>query len=154
MSQTNRTSWLAGFMDGEGSFYVARTTTVRRGVRYLSYRPRVSAVNTHESTMALVTELLSAYGAVHVSVKSEQDRRKRRYQSELTSWESCLSACLGLSDHLVTKQEQALLLADWCTHRVRLFDVDGRFRVGFSEQDHKWYEQLRRLNARAGSEYV
>jgi len=138
--------WLAGFMDGEGSFYVAKTTV--RG--YTSFRPRVSVVNTHQAAIDHAEELfgrLAKTTVVRRRIRKATANRKARHGVDICSWEGVYNISKSLLPYLVIKREAALTLIDWAEYRLPKLQT-RKFQTGFDETDVEFYERLRVLNKR------
>jgi hypothetical protein len=153
----DRLIWLAGFLDGEGSFFASRVTLKKGNGDYLSYRPRVFGCNTHRPTMDVVVAVFENYGKTHQTTKhnvNSSGGSRAVYHANITTWEGCRDFCRDIAPFLVTKREQAEILAEWASDRLARYERFGKFRTGFNDDDHAWYNRLRVLNARGGTEYA
>jgi hypothetical protein len=133
--------WLAGFVDGEGSFYVTKRT--RNG--HTHFAPAVTVSGTHLETLEFVHSLLSPYGAHLVNKKGRTS--KPCYAVVVCNWEGCLAVSAMLLPFLRTKRAHATKLVEWGRHRVSLRDQHGgKYNAPFSESEHVFYDELKRLN--------
>ncbi|GAC1663353.1 MAG: hypothetical protein NVS9B15_26420 [Acidobacteriaceae bacterium] len=109
-------AWLAGFMDGEGSFCLRKNNG---GWKYP--QPLVTVTNTHKPTIDHTIEVLNFLGLAH----HIQYREKASSLSKLPSWQisvtgpkRCKRWCETLLPYLVTKQVKADALLEWCIERL------------------------------------
>ncbi len=147
MDREQEIAWLAGFIDGEGSFFVTRTHS--RG--YLSYRPCMAVSNTYIPVMAYINDLLKDYGAISRSRTKNRTSTGRKELEEVSvrSWSGCAKACALLLPYLKVKQMQAAILYEWCCFRTALMTGPaGRVGNPFQDCEHVWYDQLKALNRR------
>jgi hypothetical protein len=54
-------NWLAGFVDGEGCFYIARIATRKKGVEYVNYRCAFT-IGLRDDDRAIIEEIRNTFG--------------------------------------------------------------------------------------------
>lgn len=110
-------SWLAGFLDGEGSFVIVRESGGR-------LQPRIQVANTHIATLSRVQEMLTRLGLPHYVGWKQGGRRadgydrKRQWVIMATGLKRTARWCQALLEYLVTKREQAELMLEFCNSRL------------------------------------
>jgi len=131
-------AWVAGFMDGEGSFVVAiNNSTI--SARH-SYSPKVSVGNTHKPSLDY---LVSLYGGKVCLHHKGSHKSKIVYQWYCPK-ESMLTFLTDISSYIRIKRPQVLLLLEFLSlgighSGVRMPDEDWNLRRDI-------YEKLRYLN--------
>jgi hypothetical protein len=118
-------SWLAGFIDGEGSFHFRRHAGKRAG-GFNYYYPAIRISNTHEGTLATVTAILDRSGLEYLvywrhpknGTKSSWDIEARKGAASTKAWLETLIP------HLRTKRSQAEDVLEFL--RLRAADTTRR----------------------------
>jgi hypothetical protein len=95
-------SYIAGFIDGEGTIRFQRTGKYRR------LQPMVSVTNTHKGILDEIASFLG-YGTV-IFCKANNPRSKDYYHLLITGTERLGHLLDGIFTHLVIKKEQAKLM--------------------------------------------
>ena len=113
MKETDK-AWLAGIIDGEGCISLFRRSTY--------YVPSVKIANTNEKLINRCKEILDSAGIEYSVRYSDRGERK----NAKPAWEICLEsrprvvAILTLIfPYLVSKDEQAKLVLNWCSKSKR-----------------------------------
>jgi intein/homing endonuclease len=105
-------AYLAGIMDGEGSFSIARggrKPDPEHGHPngYINWQLKISIGNTNENLHAWLLENVG--GAKYLGHKSKTDKHKSGYNWQLHGKENMKEFIEGVLPYLVLKKEQALL---------------------------------------------
>lgn len=136
------TSWLAGFIDGEGCFMMRKQAgAYMKRINFVHYRPCIRICNTHMPTLDRVTEILKVHELpVHVS------HRKYTNPKYLPAWDVEVAGIKRaakwlplLIPFLYTKKEQAELMLEFC--ESRLSSIVGN---GYSTRELAILEYFRR----------
>lgn len=137
-------SWLAGFMDGEGSFVI-----IKSGGRI---QPRVQVNNTHYPTLSWLTEKLTVLGLPHyVGTKKgglhkhDPYNRKQQWVIMVAGFKRSIRWCQALLPYLVTKRRQAELLLEFCHSRLSN-ENDWKKKKIILPREAEIMEQLRSAN--------
>ncbi len=111
------TGWLAGFMDGEGCFNF--TERREKGQRN-SWRPIVTIVNTHVSTLEKCVSILDAAGVAHYIRWYNPNNPKYawRWDLQIAGHKRLLRLLNWITPHLFTKQKQAEGILDFLNLRA------------------------------------
>lgn len=118
MTKQSKFSYLAGFMDGEGSFSIVKTFSVQRKrdgskQKYVTYKCMVSVCNTNKEVMDWIA--LTFGGKVLTgSNKNRNPKYKTRYAWFRTSHEDIEKFTLGVLPYLIVKRKQALIALEFC----------------------------------------
>ena len=118
MTKQSKFSYLAGFMDGEGSFSIVKTFSVQRKrdgskQKYVTYKCMVSVCNTHKGVMDWIAE---TFGGKVLTGNNENrnPKYKTRYAWFRTSHEDIEKFTLGILPYLIVKRKQALVALEFC----------------------------------------
>ena len=118
MTKQSKFSYLAGFMDGEGSFSIVKTFSVqwkRDGSKhkYVTYKCMVSVTNTHKGVMDWIAK---TFGGKVLTGNNENrnPKYKTRYSWFRTSHEDIEKFTLGILPYLIVKRNQALIALEFC----------------------------------------
>ena len=113
MTKQNKFSYLAGFMDGEGTFAVVKTFSVQRKPdgskkRYVVYKLNISVCNTNKEVMDWIA---LNFGGKPLPGSNENipSHYKTRYAWHVTHRDKQKNLIIGLLPYLVAKKEQAKL---------------------------------------------
>lgn len=134
--------WLAGFIDGEGSFSLTREKDLRKGPNYYSYRPVLQISNTHE----VVNEIKMMLNCGHVSKVFKTEKHQLCYHFSLANSKQLAWVLGKIIPHLRVKQSQATYLLLYVEHRQSINGM-GRYKPHDSFTN-KTHEKLRLLNLR------
>lgn len=104
-------SWLAGFIDGEGHFFIQKNRSENGGFRYY---PRLCATNTDKYTLDCIR--LTYGGSVLGTVNKPHVGHKRAYRWWL-SGEKAGDLAQKLLNYMVTKKAQCRLFVKFCRYR-------------------------------------
>lgn len=146
-------AWLAGILDGEGAVYIGRSFQKKRAI----YSPDIRVEMVHEPTVDRVCSIYRQLGAA--CTKKSLPMRNRRHRPRHIVWmkghESILRVCKAVRPFLVTKAQQAQLVAEFCRLRLkarfRKFekrDSRGRLTTSYSTREPILYAKVRTLNKR------
>ena len=111
MTKQSKLSYLAGFMDGEGTFAIVKTYSVQRKSdgskkRYVVYKLNISVCNTNKEVMDWIA---FNFGGKPLpgSNENRKPHYKTRYAWHVTHRDKQKNLILGLLPYLVAKKEQA-----------------------------------------------
>jgi len=111
-------AWMAGFLDGEGSFMIQISQEGKsRGIRY---RPKVTVVNTHEPSIQWCARLFEQMGVgAHVNpvLRARLPQHRQTWHIQVNGHKRCLTLLNHVEEYLVTKRLQASVLREfieWC----------------------------------------
>lgn len=118
MTRQSKLSYMAGFMDGEGSFSITKTYSVQRKAdgskqKYLVYKLWVSVTNTNREVMDWVAKNFGGK-VLTGSNKSRNPKYKTRYTWALSSFKDIEKFTIGILPYLIVKRQQALLTVEFC----------------------------------------
>lgn len=107
-------SWLAGFIDGEGSFCFVLMSGER-------WQPRIQIANTHYPTLEPITRILDRLGLPYYVGHKRSDlypspdkyRRKAQWVIMAVGIKRTERWCRVLLDYLITKRMQAELMLEF-----------------------------------------
>ena len=141
-NQQERLSWLAGFIDGDGTMSYGRYLTDR-------IRPGIGIVNTHVKTLPVVTALLDEVGIAYYVKWSEYKTGDGQLRSVWRLNVDGLKRVKRLLElilpYLVTKSEQGRLLYEYCKSRLDISrggDPKLMHRRTYSEYEVSLIKQL------------
>ncbi len=132
IKETDR-AWLAGIIDGEGC-----VSLIRRGTYYV---PSVKIANTNEKLILRLKEILNLAGVeyfIRLSDRGQRINAKPCWEIALESRPRVIAVLELAMPYLVAKNEQALLVMDWCSK--------GRRKA--TETQELFIDNIRRLNHR------
>ena len=137
-------SYLAGFIDGEGSIGLNKELDKRKGPRYFHYRPSLQIVNTHEGVMKFIHQQLGYGDYRHVG----ENRRHHRgiYRVAVRNQGYLLELLKCLLPYLIIKRRQAELLVEYIEQRQNAW-AKG-WHKPTTARDHEIFKELRILNLR------
>lgn len=105
MWTSEQISYLAGFIDGEGTIYIS---TRKTKLGYISYYPRFQAVNTNKEVMEWI---LKTFGGLLYTKDRSSYNKKWRVQYEWYTTRALIDELLPLIlPYLIVKRPQAELM--------------------------------------------
>lgn len=110
-------AWLAGIMDGEGSFLISVNSTHR------SIYPRISVTNTNKYMIEKIIDIIEKIGIEHWNVKvriPKKDTWKTNIQISIITAKRVLLFTNSILPYLIAKKENALLVKEFCESRISL----------------------------------
>ncbi len=134
--------YIAGFMDGEGSFYLCEDK--RKNCK--RFKPHISIANTNELVMQLIGHTLRSW-CIDCVVRYQKPQRagwKHQYVLAINSQESIYLLCGILVKKLVVKQHNAELLLEF----TMLRKIEGERGRQFYKREVEIYEEMLVLNKR------
>jgi hypothetical protein len=119
MTKQNKLSYLAGFMDGEGTFAIVKTFSIQRKPdgskkRYIVYKLNISICNTNKEVMDWITFNFGGK-SLPGSNENRKPHYKTRYAWHVTHRDKQKNLILGLLPYLVAKKEQAKISLQFIT---------------------------------------
>ncbi len=142
--------WLAGFIDGEGSFIlqVSKERRWKNGTFGIRLRPKVTIANTHKPTMDFIAGLLKQLniGCQFNIVKRKiyNPKHHQGYTISINGHKRSLKLIKLLLPYLVTKWEQAKLVEQFIEWRLTL--PKDAWTGGYAEKAKEYVIKLRELN--------
>ena len=146
-------AWLAGFIDGEGSFMVVylggkrlRKEYRERGIFYIA--PRIVIANTDQPVLTVIQKILNDHGLPHhVSqnergVQQDGSVRKDYWDIRVQGMKRCLKWCKIIIPHLRLKQDQAQAMLRLIELRLNAKNGD-LMKNGYSPEEKALIESLR-----------
>lgn len=119
-------AWIAGFMDGEGTFCLSRHSQ-----RRFPY-PQISVNNTHYPTLSSLTDALERLELPHyvahkngAYVGPDGYKRKPQWSIQMFGHKRCEKWCRALIPYLVTKREDAELMLEYIHSRMSRNPMKG-----------------------------
>ena len=134
-------AYFAGLFDGEGCISINKTSGGKRKYKRFGFQLRTSVTNTNLEVLYALQEKYG--GKVYIREKSNA----RSYGNWITVSNQCINPLSLWLPHLIIKKNQATVALDFQSNRKT------------NKTDEEWqndlfaYEQIRKLNARYGSEY-
>ena len=131
----DKLSYLGGIIDGEGTISIVRRTTY--------YVPHVCIPNTNETLISFCKEILDE---LEIKYCVEYKDRKKLVNSKpcwvirIEGKERVGKFLEIISNYVVSKKEQATLVANWCNFKGR--------RRNLTTTDLNMINNIRQLNAR------
>ena len=132
IKETDR-AWLAGIVDGEG--YISLTR------RHTYYVPCVKIANTNEKLIQRCKDILDMAGIEYCIGYSDRGERKNAKPSWSIAMESrprVVAVLQLIEPYLVSKNEQAKLVMNWCSKSKRKT----------TETKELFIDNIRKLNQR------
>ena len=137
-------AYIAGFMDGEGTFTIARRRAVS-GPSHWLYQPNISVAQTDQGIVDWLAE--------NIGVPSMRTWRRKSgnardaLQLMITGCGHIIDFSTQLLPYLRLKQKHALILVEFCRSRLESNKKAVPLR-GFTEHQVGLYSELRLLNHR------
>jgi len=139
-------AWLAGFLDGEGSFHAAvyRSAGLRAKGRRKLYRPVIKVINTHIPTLNYVTGILDEMELpYHVYWRHpENPKWSTSWGVEVAGFKRCLRWTQAFKDYVLTKREDVENMLEWC-HLTLVRPLQGKTPIQYSPHEEKLISSLR-----------
>ena len=132
-------NYIAGFLDGEGCFTIIKTARQRA-------HPVIEVANTDILVMQLLYHTLESWG-IHCYLYKRLGRRENQQDSwelRINNMDDIHTICVILKDKLVTKQQQAAILAEFTGLRM----IEGRQGNVFTERQKELRRNIQELNKR------
>jgi len=142
-SAGNTVSWLAGFIDGEGSIGFDKTS--KKDFHY----PHVIITSTHKPTIERVVEILSAIGVQCWVTKHtvKNPKHKQDWNVIIRGLKRVKPLLDIIIPHLFTKREQAQAILDFTNYRLSLPS-----HTPYGGKEKSIIARLHQLNHRGPSE--
>lgn len=136
--------WIAGIMEGEGSFMITRTTS-RKNTQ--GYTPRIYVVNTDYSMISKLED----YAGGYVYRRSPQSgTHNEKWSIQWSGKKECTWILTKIMPYLQTdsKKIQAQLLLEFCA--FYRFSMGKSLTAAELEQRDRYYRELRLAKGRLG----
>lgn len=132
-NQQEMTSWLCGFIDGEGSF-----SNTRRG------GCKVNISNTELDAIELCCDILTQLGIFYTVHNQKRSNRKRIYTIAIQGWENCFHLYNAIKDFGLCRIDElkAIVSSSEITREttanlhwmIGVFEADGTFHISCSKR--------------------
>ena len=141
-------AWLAGFWDGEGTITIFE---VHESNKKTKLTPSISVVNTNETQMARVIEILDNIGVnMHYHLRKNANKKAKDCYILQTRNMAQIERLLTLiHPYLAGKQHLATLVLHYVRSRMGL---PKRTHNGYTADEVELMLEVRRLNSRGASE--
>ncbi len=154
LTKSQKLAWLAGFMDGEGSFMLMRTKRTKK--RNLYVWACITIPSTDRFVLEEVEKILKFSINVKSSLITERRRRpncKQVYVLRISNIRNTYHLCRVLVPFLVLKKERAGLMLEYLTSRLSrggtLYRPVKKFgNFPYSERETFIIDEIKRLNRR------
>ena len=138
---SGQAGYVAGIVDGEGTFRIVKAYDKRRVQEHVYLAPLLMVTNTDKKLMDFLQNLLKL-GRVHTS-KPKMEHHKIKYVYNIASVEGCKVIIPQILPYLVIKKPHAEVV-------MRLIGMKEGKTSGVPTMDEwKLYEEVKRLNARS-----
>lgn len=149
--------WIAGFIDGEGSFGVNIQQRKDRG--FLQAAPRIIITQSCEATAVYISEQLAAMGAGNCIKKKKNyygPSARQQYSINIIGYKRVGNFFNAVpSASFITKRPQAILLEGFVRYRLSIYQYEaGGKRTGYNGNEIIVADLLKKLNQREGSTTV
>lgn len=143
--------WLAGIMDGEGSFGMYRGKN--QGRPNIFYNPQIQVVNCNFDMLDKIKIILNSY-QIKFSFDIRKDDRKINWSDSgrvaLTNLGGCIKLIELIYPFMIAKKVQVGILLEFCKKR-KLVDhktrhLNGNFIKTYDGSEEGVYLKLRELN--------
>ena len=146
MTEQSKFAYMAGLIDGEGSFSITKSFSSpnRDRRRYLTYKLSVSMSNTNEAVMAWVSRVFGG----HYLTGSNLNRKphyKTRFSWTLANFPDIEKFTLGVLPYLIVKRDQALLTLEFC-RTVRTAKIGTALAPEVQQKRDEFWREMMRLN--------
>lgn len=141
LSETEK-AYFAGYLDGDGSISIglSKNKKSRRGV---SVHDDVSLITKHKHFAQKLKELIG--GTVSSFIYKDSRGKKEGYRVAFTNQASALAFLKAITSYLILKKEQADLMIEYLTKRLKARAIKGNY-APISDESWLLIEELRRLN--------
>lgn len=149
-------SYLAGIIDGEGNFSVVKH--VNDTSRGWNYQPCLGVSNTDKNLVEWCEWFTGCGGCWSKDYKKRKKKHKLPWVWQVYDMSDIIKIVDAVVPFLIVKEQQALLLMEFCTIRLaklkywnRKRDRKGRFirdALAYSSREHEIYNLLKELNHR------
>jgi len=111
--------WLAGIVDGEGSFTIEKNISGKS----VLFHPKIYITNTSTLLINKVKRILKCinikyYCLKHKSIKQDGCKRKPCYDLQISKFSEILKLVNSIGNKLIIKRKEAQLIAKYCKHRI------------------------------------
>lgn len=137
MNSKTTNAYFAGLFDGEGCISINKINKYKRP----GFQLRISITNTNKEVLQNV---LNIYGG---KLYERNRDNARTYYDWVAVSKQCIKILELWLPFLIIKKKQAEVALEFQKNRTTN-KTDEEW-----QQDYNWYEQIRKLNARFGSEY-
>lgn len=115
MTQQSKFAYLAGFVDGEGSFSITKGLSGRKrdGSKYVTFKLSLSVCNTNRDVMTWIAKTFG--GKVLTGSNANRNPKyKTRYSWTLSSFKDIERVTISILPYLIVKRQQAILTLEFC----------------------------------------
>lgn len=140
MNRKEQLIFVAGFMEGEGTFAIVKSTAKRRGKEYIYLSPRIVMGNNEISLIDFCQKVLG--GGIY---KSTRDMKRKGHKGRfpvyyltISGQRHVLETLESISPYLISKAKEAQLLSEFCKSRL---NQGGRGHP-YTSREWELYEEL------------
>lgn len=122
-------AWLAGFIDGEGCFYLGFNTAMDREVPRKTLRTLLLIGNTAIEPMVRVTEILTRIGVgftMCLTAETRNPKWSRAMQLKVCGQRRVFKLCQAIEPYLTCKREQARQMMAAIEYRWKLAEEGSK----------------------------
>jgi len=132
--------YIAGFMDGEGTFTIVKHTSSADG--YLRFNVSVTVGSTYKPVLEGIIETIGVGKIYNV----KQMVNKRFYSLEFRKRSDVITICQALIPFLVEKRQQAEVLLEFCLKREQKFAETKNNRYSkYDDGDLVMFQRIKEL---------
>lgn len=142
-------AYIAGLLDGEGSFMITRSTDkIGKGRKNPTYSPRVKCQMTENHGLNFIVDNTCYGKVVYEGTRPSRPNRKGIYKWEITSRKTVKEFLDLLIPFLTVKKKCAMHLREYCENfKPQIKCMDGVDSVELSIREDA-YHKMRKLNNR------
>ena len=152
MKNIRKTEWayLAGFLDGEGSFLIERAGYARPTKSHprgrVQLRPVIKAVNTDGEVIKWITSLLERAKIKHYCRFYDRGKNKRTYIIEVRNFEEVLRLIAWVKPFLVIKSKAAGVVESYIC--IRKEKQRKHKSAAYGEEEYERYNSIKQRGYR------
>jgi hypothetical protein len=142
--------WLAGIIDGEGSFTIERNVSGK----YINYRPRIIITNTSTFLIKKIQRILKTlniqtYCLKHKPIRQDNYNRKLCYDLQIHKFSEILKLITYIGNKLIIKRKEAYLMKKFVNFRLKkLSKVTRNADAPYTSFEPKIYKQFIKIHNR------
>lgn len=130
LSDINDLDYLAGIVDGEGTFYMGKRKNRHR--KNYRFTPNISLTNTNKKIISKCCSILKYYN-IGYHIQTRENRNRVRWDVSVSGIKRNKILSELLSNRLVIKDRQNKLINQYCI--LRLKDIKGLNKIGDSYKE-------------------
>lgn len=143
MNENEALAFVAGVIEGEGGFYLAKGPKKYKNKVYYHYRPMIEFINTDLELLRFCQSVIG--GTIYDKKDKAKNLKfplwKKCYFLSIYGIQNCLKTVDSLRPFLVTDKSRGDLLAEYCTIRLT------KGREPYGQREHEIYSLMKRGKA-------